>query len=69
MVARLRRGHADRSEQNSSSDSHRDGAMRAAISLDNSKAIFGFEADVFCKTWCSDVRVHGSTLRICLILR
>jgi hypothetical protein len=58
MVARLRRGHADRSEQNTSSKPHHDGAMRAAISLDNSEALFGLEADNFCKTWCNDIRVH-----------
>jgi hypothetical protein len=58
MVARLRRGHADRNEQNTSGEPHHDGAMRAAISLDNSEALLGFEADDFCKSRCNDIRVH-----------
>ena len=62
-ITLLRRGHADRGEQNRSSDSYLNRAKRASIFLDNGKAFFGLGADDFCKTLCIDIRVHGAIIR------
>jgi hypothetical protein len=56
--AGLRRGHADRGEQNCSSESHLNRVKRASIPLDNGKAFFGLGAADFIA-----IRVHGAIIR------